>query len=238
MKKYLICIFLALALNSFSQKTDGGIQVGVGFFNMEEFKAINEAALKYLPFEAKITDNFPPNIVYKGYYHHLYKNNFGYGVKISFSSTGSLISREDYSGSYYFKNQVHYFSPGLIFDYCIYTFPKLKILLYNEIGYEFSYGKIHENLTVSGQTQENEYEYRSVNIFTEPGCRLMYSYSKLINVGLYVGYLFDTHSAIKPIETAISPKEFYDVSSGESSVNWSGIRFGVSISYTFRDGTL
>jgi hypothetical protein len=111
-------------------------------------------------------------------------------------------------------------------------------LLYNEIGYEFSNGKIHENLTLGGQTQENEYEYRSVNIFTEPGCRIIYSFSKLINVGLYAGYLFDTHSSIKSSETAISRKEFYDVSNGESSVNWTGIRFGVSISYTFRDGTL
>ncbi|MFA5971610.1 MAG: hypothetical protein WC780_04590 [Lentimicrobiaceae bacterium] len=235
MKKYLFCLFLSLALNSFSQKSDGGIEVGAGFFQMKEFKVINEEVLKDLPFEAKITDNFPANIVYKGYFHHTYQNNFGIGFKISFSSTGSLISREDYSGSYYFKNQAHYYSPGFIFDYCIYSFPRLNIVLYNEIGWEFNVGKFHENLTVNGQTQEDELEYRSVNIFTEPGCKVVYSYSSSINVGLYAGYLIDTHREIKPLETSFKTKELYDIRYGKNSFNWTGLRFGISISYTFQN---
>jgi len=238
MKKYFFYLLLALTLNSFAQKTDGGIQAGVGFFKMTEFKLLNQSVLSSLPFEAKITNNFPANIVYKGYVHHLYKNNFGIGIKFSFSSTGSLISREDYSGSYYFKNQVHYYSPGFMFDYCIYTSQKFKILLYNEIGYEFSYGKLYENLTVNGITQEDGYEYRSVNIFTEPGCRLVYPYGKSINFGLYAGYLIDTHSSIKPSETEYSLEEFYNVSSKKNSVNWTGFRFGVSISFFFYDKLL
>lgn len=233
MKKIIfLLLFVLLVLNSFSQKSEFGIQVGIGTFKMKEFKAINEKVQKSLPFESKITDNFPVNIVYKGYYHHTYKNNFGLGFKISFSSTGSIVSREDYSGSYYFKNQVHYYSPGFIFDYCIYSFPRVKMILYNEIGYEFSNLKMHENLTVAGQVQDDEHEFRSINIFTEPGCKVLYQYKNKINFGVYAGYLFDTNRPIKPSESAFEFKELYEMNHAENSLNWSGFRLGVSLAFT------
>lgn len=231
MKKYLFCFLFLLTLRAFSQNTEAGIQVGVGFFAMKEFKAINEKAQKELPFETKITDNFPANIVFKGYYHHTYQNNFGIGFRISYSSTGSLISREDYSGSYYFKNQVHFFSPGLMLDYCVYSLPRFRIVLYNEIGWEFCYGKLHENLTVLGYTQDQSYEYRSINVFIEPGFKVLYPFNNSISFGLYAGYLIDSNSDIKSRESSFSFKELYSVSHGNNSCNWSGLRFGVSIAY-------
>ena len=228
-------LFIQLVINSFSQVTDFGMQVGAGNFNMTEFKEINEIVKNSLPFESKITANFPMNIIYKIYLHHTYKNNFGVGLKYSFSSTGSMISREDYSGSYYFKNQVRFQSLGLVFDYCIISTSRVNVIMYNELGWEFSKSKMHESLTLSGQTQDDIKEFRSVNIFTEPGLKIVYPFKSIVNFGFYAGYLIDTHSQIKESNSIFKLKELYDLSYGKNSLNWSGFRLGILVAVKIPD---
>lgn len=228
----LVVIFINLNLPSFSQYSDFGVQIGLGSFIMAEFKSLNEMVQSSLPFETKVTNNFPMNIVYKIYSHVTYNNNIGLGLKYSFSSSGSIISREDYSGSYYFKNQVNFQSPGIIIDYSFITSSKVKIIVYNELGWEFSRSKMHENLTLNPLVQEDINKYRSVNIFTEPGFRVVYPYNDKINLGFFAACLIDSNSQIKESTTTFKVEELYDFSHGDYSLNWSGLRLGLSVSFT------
>lgn len=227
---YFFLLFLLLSTKSNSQESFG-FQVGIGTFNMSDFKEINENIQKFnLPFEAKITNNFPMNMVYKVFYHHSFNHNFGIGIKYSFSSTGSIISREDYSGSYYFKNQVYYTSPGFVFDYCIFSFPKYKILIYDELGWQFSQIKMHENFTFSDQIFEDINKYRSTNIFNELGVKAIYPYNEIINIGCYIGYLLDSNGGIKEANSLFELKELIVLNSGSTYSNWAGLRLGLSFS--------
>jgi hypothetical protein len=229
-KVYLFAAFFVLTLHSFTQESSIGIQFGSGSFAMYDFKNLNNSVQHDLPFKSKITDNFPMFMVFKVYYLYSISGTFGIGLKCSFSSTGSLISREDYSGTYYFKNQVNFASPGLIFDYCISTTGKIRILLYDEIGWEFSDSKMHENLTTSGNNYDFVNEYRSINKYFEPGFKIVYPYKDKFYFGIYTGYLIDLKGELKDGGSSYELKEFYDISKVPFSFNWTGIRFGVMCS--------
>ena len=234
MKIVFTCLlWLIFSFNSISQETTLGIDVGAGQFNMADFKNINQTVVKGLYFDARITDNFPMNIVYKPFIHKTFKNKWGFGIKYSLSSSGSLISREDYSGSYFFKNQTRYSSPGFTIDYCLGSIHKFRFIVYNDFGWEFSNSKMHESLIVSSLFKDEMHNYRSTNIYTEPGFRIEYPYKDFFRFGFYTGYLIDKQGEIKEATSVFNLKELYDLSKHGNSMNWSGIRFGVSFSFKF-----
>lgn len=225
---------ILIFIQSFSQHSEIGIQAGLGSFEMTGFKNFNELVQKDLPFETKITADFPMHFVYKFFLHQTFKNNWGIGFRFSFSSTGSMVSREDYSGSYYFKNQVRNLSPGFIFDYTVHLTGKINMIIYNELGWEFSHSKMHENLSLSTFTPVDEVlEFRSVNLFTEPGIKVIYKFKDWFYGGLYLGYLWDTHSPVKSTDTAFQLRELYTFEHSKNAMNWTGIRFGITVSYRF-----
>jgi hypothetical protein len=231
---FVFLVFAGWSLSMFSQESSIGIQAGPGWFNMNDFQDFNEVVRSGLPFETKVSNDFPANIVYKAYFQYRYPNRLGLGLKATFSSTGSLVSRADYSGKYMFKNQVHYFSPGIVGDYSFEVSHGISIQPSVELGWEYSNILMQESLTLTDFEDESKQRYTSINLFVEPGLKVLYPLGQRFRVGVYSGYTINATSLLHVPGNPVEFKDYFHLRHNNNSISWTGLRLGVCISYTFK----
>jgi hypothetical protein len=209
----------------FSQELSLGFETGLGSYSMNHLKVTNGAALKALPFNAKITVNFPMYFYYKPSLIFSYKNvNFGFVW--SFQSTGSRISRTDFSGEYYYDNKIRASSPGILIEFKS-SYTKFNLIFSNEIGMENSILDAKEFLRIDTITQAQGESLDSRNYYYEPSLKISIPLSAF-RVGLVVGYQIDFKLGYLSgsgwhVINALAMDE-------RTTANWRGIRLGLSVS--------
>jgi hypothetical protein len=120
-----------------------------------------------LPFDVKTTVNFPSFWYYKPTMIYSLEKYVNIGIAWSYQSSGSRISRQDYSGEYYFDNKIHKTSPSIIVGLEL-PISKLQLVLSNELGIEYSKLEVKEFISVGEFQHSDIYKYKSVNYFYLP----------------------------------------------------------------------
>lgn len=226
-KNILLLILSSYCSIAYSQDIELGIQTGIGTYNMKDLKGLNEVFFKSLPFQVKMISNYPSYFYYKPTF-LLSFNKFRIGLQASYYSTGSRISSKDYSGEYLYDTRINCIAPSVYGDFSLFQlFGKCKVMLYSEGGVTFSQLSLKEDLTVDNENLTNSsYAFKSRNYYIEPGLKLEYQLSKLMNIGLDAGYfaqfgkndfVSDKNEVLNNRNETIGP-------------DWSGLRVGLSLS--------
>jgi hypothetical protein len=230
-KKNLTILVAIILVNSaeavYSQKLNIGVGSGLGSYNMSDLKLVNQENLISLPFNAKVTDNFPMYWNYNASLLYSFRKWVGVGINGSFQSTGSRTSRTDYSGEYFFDARIHSVSPGIIIE-IFYPAGKPEFYFRNEAGIEFTKLTLSQFIKVGTFTQTDSYSFSADNFYYYPSLAVTYPLL-FLRIGLSAGYLID----IKREALTNSTQGSILINSGTKTADadWSGFRIGVSVTY-------
>lgn len=226
---FLVLLFTTQGL--WSQKLQLSLQSGLGNYSMTGLKQINRLTQNNLPFETKLTDNFPTFFYYQPMVLIRFKN-ISTGLTYSYQSTGSRVTAQDYSGNYRLDMLVKSQTPGLFGDVHFSISDRLEFAFYSEFDVAFSRLEIKENFIIFEEEIKNTSDkFNAMHFLIEPGANIAYSICNKMNVGLYFGYSFQlgkqtfhdpTNKSLLLIE-----KEYNTPVKPE----WNGFRAGLSVSY-------
>ncbi|MCF8378724.1 MAG: hypothetical protein K9H49_04050 [Bacteroidales bacterium] len=210
---------------AYAQNLSFGFQTGIGSYKMEDLKEIDASVLNILPFEAKITSDYPPYIYYKPSVLLSFKNT-SFGLQVSINSSGSRISSKDYSGEYTFDNIVRAIMTNLVFDVTIISISeKSKIAFLTESGIIFSELRSNETLLINEEVIENEsYFFKSKNFHLSPGFKLKYELNQYFDIEL--NSLYCIQFGENELKNKDTSRQIYDQDYAKSE--WGGIRVGLS----------
>jgi len=236
-KKALLVIsfFLLVQSKINAQQYEFGVEVAYQWYYMHDLKTINDYTYNSLPFEASLSDNYPAFLNYSPYASmHVYKP-LCVGVKYTFLSSGSRISRKDYSGEYLFDNNIRGHAPALFIDLELWRIKKFTISVINEVGYIYTKLEYREYLNVSNvETTDDTYKFKSSNFYWNPTFSFDYPiYSDLdMKLGLKAGYHFDFSRGDLKLDDNddIVLQNTYEEA---AEANWSGVDISLFISIGF-----
>ncbi|MDT3740294.1 MAG: hypothetical protein RO257_12435 [Candidatus Kapabacteria bacterium] len=169
---------------SSSEDEDIGIYIGLqGGYATYDIKSIIDARNKSilsLPFNAKITDDYPENPYFHGEI-LLLLHDFELGASLSLISTGTRVYYADYSGEYKFDNVISNFEYGIIIKTpgASETQP-FKVQLSGEIGVSSVDIKSTEYLRVFNDSESNSDIFNNKILFFEFGVKLNYYFEGII----------------------------------------------------------
>lgn len=229
MKKILLAALLFLSLTCTGQELNTnhfqfGFQFGLGTYEMNNFKSINNEIIENLPFAAKQIDNFPPFITFQGKIIYCIKK-YAVGPVIRFQSTGSRISSQDYSGSYLMDINVKGFDFGIENRYSIWERSNFALNLRGLIGIINSTSDISESLIVNEEHITSEsIRTNYSNYYFEMGASYLVKLRPRFNISLDLSYMkqFGNETFFGSDYTLYGPK---------LSPEWNGLRAGVSLYY-------
>jgi hypothetical protein len=199
---------------------------------MNEMQSLNDHIISGLPFDTRLTSDFPPYFYYRPMI-MLKFDRSSLGFLYAFQSTGSRISGKDYSGEYRFDMKINSRSPGVYIDFDVVSVKKAWLSVYAIFGWFASYLEINEIYTIPGIiAADYTYEYKSFNYSLEPGLNFTYPV-RFAGVGLNAGYLIQLGNqafyADKNMDNII-----YDAKTRQPvKPDWSGLRIGLSVYCTF-----
>lgn len=194
---------------------------------MKDLKAFNNYYLKNLPVVAKITDDFPAQLSYNGSILYFISTQTYLGITGSFSTTGSRISYKDFSGELKYDNILTNFSPGIRVGFILIN---KKFRLTEENNLMLGITKLRMEESILGVEEQTDLSSKSIQI--EPGVKLSYTFLEHVELGMKAGYLIDTGAkySLKSNKEATLQNPVTDENVKN---NWSGIRLGIFIGYTF-----
>jgi hypothetical protein len=231
MKRTTILFFLLLSITAklFSQELNLGFEFGLGSYKMQDLKEINDNNLNSLPFDARITDNFPLYYYYKPSLMFSISSAISLGIAWSYHSTGSRISLVDYSGEYAFDTRIRSSSPAVIAEFS-YPVTVFRIAFSNEVGIESSTADFNELLRIGTQIDKTNYIFKSINVYYEPALKIKYPLAAF-RFDLVLGYHIDLSE--ENLSKSDNSKIHLQLSDNRlARANWSGVRLGAGISYT------
>ena len=221
----LICFPAAI----FSQKLNLVLEPGIGSYGMDDLKELNKMNLGSLPFDAKATSNFPAYWYNKLSLQYSLKKLVTAGITFFYQSTGSRISRADYSGEYSFDNRIRALSPGVMAE-LYFPINAFMISIRNEAGIEFTKLRLNEYLRINTESNNNKYSFTSQNWYYEPAVKVSYPVS-FFRLGIVAGWLFDMKKEILTGSDSNTNNKNIILSGGNpATADWSGMRLGISLS--------
>lgn len=230
MRRGFLVVLLLIPLCVSSQVTIG-FQTGFHFSNMTDLHNLNLVMPKQIPFDTQIVSDFPGYWYYKPYI-KLGNNKTSLGISTFYTSTGSRISGQDYSGDYRFDIKVHTIAPAIFADVLLHSANNIQVGFKGNLGMLLTDCNLSENLTVNDRRLiHDDYDYRSYGLFIQPDIRVAYSWKSFcfdFNAGYLVPFgtepfhLKDNREAI-----LINPETDDPVNPG-----WNGLQAGFSISYS------
>jgi hypothetical protein len=226
MKNLLFAILFLIPVSSgFSQSLQIGFGTGILAYNQKPIKDFNLEASRLVPFNTAVTDNFPATPFYQGEIGYNFRSFF-LGVNYAYNSTGSRLTRSDYSGAYYFDmvltGHMMGLSPGFFS-----SFNRWKLYYMCDAGIIYSSLNMDESIVLGDYYDHNEqFEWETTSYFAKPHLRLSYELYN-VKVSLSAGYLidFETPFHLKEDKDIILKNPRYiDVTTG-----WKGFMTGLGI---------
>lgn len=212
----------------YSQEVNIVFESGLAAFKMSDLKTINEMVVKSLPFDVRITEDYPDYYYYKPSLTFTLGKSLSAGAVLYYQSTGSRVSRSDYSGEYLFDSRIRALSPAVLV--CVFhSANKFRIGFTNETGVNFSKLQLNEHIEIYTQSEDNKASFVSTNLYYTPSVNLSYL---LLNcrVGISAGYMFDIKKgSLSNTESKRITLELAD--DKDAYADWTGFRLGLSLSY-------
>jgi len=220
MPRYLLFVLLTIAacLHTHAQQVELMFTAGMGSYSMGDMKKLNSGLHAQVPFETKVTTNFPMTLQLGGNFAVQLSKIYKMGIKYAYNSTGSRVAASDYSGSYRFDNVISGHTLGMINSFLLYDHKAFRVDIQTNIGIVASILKINEELHVVDTTLSSSVHYSSVGVFFEPMTEATYQW-KYLKAGIFFGYFVNAGGRIKNEKGERS----------NSTINWSGFRFGIEI---------
>lgn len=222
---------MLLASSVDAQKISIGLDSGVGSYAMTDLHNFNSSLVSLLVFDAKVTSDFPSYWYYRPFV-KFQMRKFTIGINLGYESTGSRVSSSDYSGSCKMDTKISAFSPALSLEYSLANLYGVKASVGVNTGTHFTKFKYSEELLMKDGTMlaDNSVSKKSDSngeFFVEPQAEL--SYGLLwFTVAARAGYSYSYSSLIIDELTLNGLVK-------APSVDWSGYRFGLSLSYSIFD---
>ena len=231
MHKYfskLILFLLPLSVittMSNAQEINLSYGAGIGTYSMKSLKELNSYSLTVLPFNAKMTDNFPPTL-FQEFSLGLSYNRIGVGVSFDFNTTGSRASYKDYSGEYTDDIVLTGNIPSLYFIYLIKKGQRFDIGIQTKAGMIFTDSDSKTTLKIGEDSAVNKMNVSAKSLCLYPRINLIYKPIKLANISLNAGYLYDLGGVMKVDgKTKLyNPETNKEIKSG-----WGGFRADVTL---------
>lgn len=193
MKSFILLIFFTLITLPSLSANDFKFYVspGLGFYDMSQLKDYNSFIRATLPFETKQMSNFPPFWNFTAGVHLFSEQmKYGYGINYSFESTGSRISRKDYSGEYSGNFTANSNSYGIDILFNQKEIWKFNSYIRVQVGIKNSDLNIKEYMLVGEVDTLTTLVAEASSFFFEPGIMLIYPIS-FFEVGIKIGYQLD-----------------------------------------------
>lgn len=220
-------IYFSLINFSYSQKFDLGYETGYQWYKMEDLRFNTDRNIKFLSFDAKVVENYPNYFNHHFFLQYITKWNIGLGYRFGFYSTGSRISRKDYSGEYILDCNLKSSSQGIYISYIFYKNENFSV------GIELDYGKMYNKLNWNEElvlydldSFEDSYEFKSKNSYWGPSLYINYSVS-IFTLGFKTGFIKN-----RKIET-LEESKYVFMNNGPShpiGADWSGFYVNLNLS--------
>jgi hypothetical protein len=230
-RKTLIVTFLFMAFSyvSTAQYT-AGFEIGKHQFKMDNLKSLNTTIGDYLPFENKIIDNYPSYYNY-GFFMQQGIGIFEIGVRYTFNSTGSKISRSDYSGLYSFDSKIKCYNPSAFVSFLLLEpINNLRFSVIPEIGLSLTRLMIEDNLELyeADFTSNESEDFKATSFYFDPSIELKYGI-KFINIGIRSGVQIDFAKGELKTSDDLPLKDKDD---NAITPDWSGFHANVFLSFS------
>lgn len=226
----LIIIFFALSIIS-EVKAQLAIEysAGYGTYSMSDMNSLlsnikDEVNASMPNIDARIVTSFPDYIIHNlsiGY--QLKKMEFG--INNSYYTTGSKISRQDYSGEYSLKMYVNALRQGLYYRNYFYTADingVQKLHIYAEISPSiiFTKVKIKEKLRVyENETVMNDETVNNISFSFLPQIGSQFNFNRQIGVFAKIGYDITIPGNTEILEH-------------KTKIDWSGFRASAGLRFS------
>lgn len=209
---------IAAFLQAQAQQVELMFSAGMASYSMRDLKKMNSDLQSQVPFETKITDNFPMTYQLGGQFAVQLRKLYKIGIKYAYNSTGSRIAASDYSGSYRFDNVLSGHTIGMINSFLLFEHKAFRVDIQTNIGLVVSILKMKEDLHVVDTTISTSAHYSSVGLFFEPLTEATYQW-KSFKAGIFFGYFINPGGKITNEKGQKTT----------STTSWSGFRFGIMI---------
>lgn len=213
---FIFLLFVAMSLSS--QTFRVSIEPGYGFYDMEELRETQEAAVSFYPgLGIKAVEKFPPFFNQGGSILWYATPNLLMGFAAEFLSTGGRNSVKDYSGEYKLDMMVNANLYGLETEYNFQLIPKLTYYLNLKIGAISSTLDVKESFVVSNTTLIDESNtIKESNLYIEPSTGIRCFINRSFSLSVGIGYLKD-----------------FGGDKDEKLMNWGGYHLKSGIAYSF-----
>ena len=203
---------------------------GVGFYKMENMKALNTYMMKDLGFNTKLTDDFPAWVYFKGAL--LFGTaNYMAGFALSRHSTGSRISAQDYSGCYHFDNIIIAWMPGIFIKVPLFNIGKVELEGQLEAGFIYSKLRSTEYLELFDTVYlDNTYNFKAMNQYVEPILKISYPV-KSFKISYQISYMSQFGKEGFKIDQQGNPHVMNPGTNTALKPEWNGLRMNFSILY-------
>ena len=234
MRKIILLVCFGLLLNApvFCQNIHIGVSSGIAFPTLESAKSQLTGIQKSLPFEAKITDNFPAWIEYKAEFYVDY-DNIQFGFYIVKSSTGGRISSKDFSANYSFDEHMSCIAFGPVVKILVIEFNKTRVFLSAGGGPELLNTNILEKIELNANNQTKTYlnvQDKKQGFHGNLGFSADYKFSSWFSASIYLNYYFSSFNVDKTTYNTV-----YTSINGQGFIinpKWNGPRTGLSVFFT------
>ncbi len=233
MKTYITIFFILVGVqNSFSQLSLFA-KVEYNHFQMMDLKEYQNELLAGIVgggIPAKITENYPPYIGYQIGFKIPAEENIYVGGFGGYTSTGSRIHYQDYSGELINDQIASAYTFAGILGTKQLLFENLSLDLSLSLELIISSWDNKSTLTLGDSTQQVNLEFGSLSFSIEPTVTPTYSF-KNMNIGLSASYLLCIPTSLE--YSSISDAYLIHRNKNRVLIDWSGYRIGLIIGYVF-----
>ena len=234
MKQVYFFLLIVLCHSAFSQEFSIGLRAGMGNYSMTELKQFQEYRMAQVPFDSKITDNYPITPYFRG---EIALNKLKYIDKIAlfygFYSTGTRSTISDYSGRVDMDAIINGNHFGMNIQKDFYKSGLWSSGIYAEGGYLFSHLKTKDKMELTFPENISEIQDNSLvasGFTAEPGIQVCYQLSPLV-LQLSLGYFIDFSNEL---HLKGNKDMMIGVNNHPVSPQWSGLRFSIQASFHFK----
>jgi hypothetical protein len=224
------CVLCFLSATAKGQSDALLVKIGYGWYDMTDMKRMQQSFIEQssnIPLE--VTDEFPPYFIAELQYLHEFEK-VSIGGLLQTRSTGGRIHYGDYSGEALLNQELQAYSIGAILQINLVKKDHFRMPLYLKASYDMTTLDIHQELTVTGQTESESYKFKSSGFSLEPGLNFTQSLSRWL-ISLDVGYQFNFNGKLYLNDS----DEDYLVDNNDEPLKaqWQGLRLALGVGFKF-----
>lgn len=231
MKNIILFVVIIFPGYCFSQ-AHVSFSTGLAGFNMQEMKKHQSELQAQFPTDVKIMESFPAFLFYELSVTGKVRDRWRIGGAIGFTSTGGRMHYRDYSGEIECNQFTTAWMIAIQSELLLNPKGKLPLYFTGKIGAVFGRYDLDLFSEVNNVPNSESLEFRSCNIFIEPGLMMSKCIVGILSAHLTAGYNVNMYKGSQKL-TDNTDLFLQDNSGNEVRLDWSGFRLGVGLSIVF-----